>query len=209
MPRSIVQEDGSQIEIPTEDELKALQTKATQADTFSAEIATLKKQKEDMENDPVNKNFSTLRGINQKLTEALKKQGKTVLDDGTVTEEKKVLSEDEIESKMKKIAREEQLATKKREVFARFGEEQRKVVEHYFNKLTAGEEVNSDNIEDYVKEAHFLADPQAVNSKQRHISVNGQPPRFAPDNSNSFGSTDAGKAIADEIFGGLSYSKKK
>lgn len=209
MPRQITLEDGSQMEVPTDEELTALRTKATQADTLSVDIATLKQQKEALENDPATKNFTVLRGINQKLTDALKKQGKTVAEDGTVSEEKKSLTEEEIEAKMKKVTQGEILAAQKKSVFAKFDEEKRKVVEHYFNKLTAGEEVTPDNIDKYVREAQQLADPQAANAKPRHITVNGQPPKFTPNDPNAFGSTEAGKGIADELYGGLSYTKKQ
>jgi hypothetical protein len=115
---------------------------------------------------------------------------------------------DEITDKTRLIVAEENIKLKKNEALARFPEEKRKVVEHYLGKLTAGEQVTPDNLDKFINDAAFLADPQAAAAKPR-FAGGGQPPLLKPQDGNSFAETEAGKSIADEVFGDNSFTKKK
>lgn len=208
MPETVTLEDGSQREVLTADEQKALQASAQEAATLKTTVETLTKEKAALEADPTNRNWKQIREVNDKLKEALKAQGKTVGEDGTITEVPKTLTPEEIEQRTRKVVQEENIISQKKTALSKFPEEKRKVVEHYLNKLTAGEELNSDNIEKFISEAAILADPQAAVRKPVY-SGGGQPPLLKPQDGNSFAETDAGKAIANELFGKDSFAQSK
>ena len=207
MPQTIVTEDGSTMDVPTEEELKALQTSASQATELQKQVDELNKLKEDYEKDPVQKNWNAIRAKTERMEAALKAQGKTVDENGNVSEPPSALTSEEIEEKARKAARSEMVGQQKRNLLARYDDEQRKLVEHYLNKLTTGEEVNMDNLEKFVQEAEVLAIPNKLNKSAPFVA--GQPPRMKGIDENRFSDTEEGVNIANEIFGDESFAKKK
>jgi hypothetical protein len=208
MPRTIVTEDGSTIEVPTDEELSALKESAAKA-------AELQTKVEQYEKDPIEKNWRELRASREaesakakKLEEQLATIGKQVKDDGTLVDAQKPLSYEEIEAKARLAARSELVGQQKRTLLSKYDEEKKKVVEHYLTKLTYGEEVTMDNLEKYVKEAELLADPTIATAPKTPI-VRGQPPILTGADGKRFSDTEAGKSLANEIFGNDSFAKQQ
>jgi coenzyme F420-reducing hydrogenase alpha subunit len=195
------------MEVPTEEELKALQTSAEQATELQKQVDELSKLKETYEKDPVQKNWNAIRAKTERMEAALKAQGKTVDDEGNVIEQPKSITAEEIEEKARKAARSEMVGQQKRNLLAKYDDEQRKLVEHYLNKLTAGEEINIDNLEKFVQEADILANPNQTAKSAPFVA--GQPPRIKGIDENRFSDTDEGSKLANEIFGDESFAKKK
>lgn len=209
MPETVTLADGSQREVLTADEQQNLQTAAQEAATLKTTVETLTKEKQALESDPANRNWKQIREVNEKLKDAMRAQGKEVKEDGTITEAPKTLTAEEIEQRTRKVVQEENVISQKKAALSKFPEEKRKVVEHYLNKLTAGEELSPDNIEKFVSEAAMLADPQGVPHKTYSPGGSGQPPLLKPKDGNSFAETDAGKSIANELFGADSFAQPK
>lgn len=208
MPRTIVTEDGNTIEVPTEEELKALQDSAAKAEEFRKKAEDLEAAKSKYESDPVEKNWRELRAKTERLEAQIKEQGKMVAADGTISDAPKSLTPEEIEAKARAAARSELVGQQKKNLLSKFDDEKKKVVEHYLDKLTAGEDVSVDNIEKFVQEASLLAEPPK-SGVQRTPFVNGQPPVFKNADGKSFAETEHGQSLANEVFGEESFAKKK
>lgn len=206
--KTVVLEDGSTIEVPTEEEIKALQDKAGQVDTLNKTVEDLQKAKAEYEKDPVEKNWKQMRENNDKMKKALQDQGKIVNDDGTIVEKSIIPTLQEIEQTATNAAKRVSLETAKAQALSQFGEEDRKLVEHYLNKLTTGEQVDSTNIYKFIQDAAILAKP--TQPVRKVFSPNGQPPQLLdPDKVQAFGETPAGQSLANEIFGKDSFAAPK
>ena len=210
--RELFTEDGDKVEVPTEEELKELkeaQEKLKGQDGITKELEEANAKLEDYENNPLQKNIKLVRTIKDNLTKKLKEQGKEVEVDETTgnvtlkTEAK--MTQEDLDDRSKIIARQELLNIEKSKVFGKYDEEKRKVVEHYYDKLSAGEDMSIDNLNKFVSEAEKLAGVEAP--KGTTPGVNGQPPVFEGKGQN-FGDTEEGKEMANEIFGEDSYANQ-
>lgn len=208
MPRKLFDDDGTEFEVPTDEELKGLKEIAEKFKGQEQEFVKLQTELEDYKSNPVEKNWKSARKTIDNLKNALKEQGKEVNineETGEITlKTDNNLSKEEIIELQRKTTREEIVNAEKRRMFGKYDEEKRKVVEHYLEKLTAGEEVNLDNIGTFFSNAERLAGITPAPSKP---TLNGQPPVFQDPNAKGFGDTEEGKAIANEIFGEQSYAK--
>lgn len=202
----IILADGTEREVPTAEELAML-------NKLQEEHQTLKTKMEVFENDPVQKNWNNLRQTNDKLKEALKAQGKEVKEDGTIVEAQKTFDPQELLNKASEVAtaRANEIATEnyKRTLLSKYSDDEKKVIDHYYNKLMTGEQVTVENIDKFIGEASRLANPDQNNSSVQ--SFGGQPPRFSNTNQgqSDFAETDFGKQLANEVFGDDSYAKAK
>uniref|UniRef100_A0A6H1ZXX2 Uncharacterized protein n=1 Tax=viral metagenome TaxID=1070528 RepID=A0A6H1ZXX2_9ZZZZ len=211
MPEKIILEDGSEREVPTADEIAELTKKAEEHVTLAQKITELEAEKAKMDDDPVNKNWQALREKATRLEQSLKDAGKIVGEDGTVTEKPSTMTMEEIEAKTKEVAMGTIIEQQKNSLFKKYSndEEKKKVVEHYFGKLTTGETLDFDNINKFFSEAEKLANPDS----QANTTFNpgGAPPRNGVGDGkdkSGFGDTDAGKTLANEIFGDNSFAKQ-
>jgi len=132
--------------------------------------------------------------------------GKTINDAGEVVDSApKALTPEESEIKMREITRTEQVNLRKEEHLNQYDEETRKVVEHNFNKLTAGEEVNMNNMQTFIDQAELLAIPGKGNPvRKAMVSTSGVAADGVKEN---FAETDGGKALAESM--GLKFINKK
>jgi len=198
----IILADGTEREVPTVDELAALNKAAEEKTALETKLAGF-------ENDPVQKNWNAMRQINDNLKASLKAQGKEVKDDGTVVDAPPpAVNADEVIKKATDAAtvaaQQVALDQYKRNLLSRYNEEERKVVDHYYSKLSSGETVTVENMEKFVSEAARLAVPNSAPPK--FVPGNGQAPRFAPTDGPKFSETEAGKSIANEVFGPNSFA---
>lgn len=207
--KKVILQDGSELEVYEEADVTAVKTQAeTEKAALQKTTSDLQAKISELEADDGNRNWAKIRQAKEKLASALKAQGKQVDDDGNVSEAPKVLTGEEIELKASQAARREILGDYKKKALAKLDDETRKVVDHYYNKLTSGEEVTLDNVDKFISEATRLAVPE--NNNNRGVgSFAGKPPVLKPADGTGFSSTDAGKKIAEEIFGTDSFTKKQ
>lgn len=214
MPRKVILEDGSEIEVPTDEELADLNSKATKAAELGTEVERLKKESENKEN----LDWRLARKKMQKLEEQIQATGKKVNDDGTIVDPTTVIDTQEILKQATEIAtktsNEIALNRYRDEMLNSFDEETRKVVKHYYDKLSAGEELSFDRIRTLVSEASLHATPQGSSTATvRSGSGGGAPPRIKYDANGNisktpFSDTDEGRNTANEIWGNTSYAAK-
>lgn len=212
MPQSITLQDGSVKEVLTDEEVKALQEKANKVDELSPQLDTLKTELEGYKGDKALENFRVLREKLNKANEALKLHGKQMNDDGTIVElTPKPVDPEELIKKATEAgqtaATSALLNQHRSALLAKYNPEERKIVEHYYNKLITGETVTIDNMEKFINEAASLANPNH-NVRPGQLPMGGQAPRIQPNNS-GFTTSDLGKSIADEVFGTESFTKAK
>jgi len=201
----IILADGTEKEVPTADEFKALDEKAKTADKFKADYDAANKELETFKNDPQNKNWQQARTTIDRLKDELKKGGKEMRDDGTIVEIGKTMTFEEVEAKATGAATKLLLEERKREKLSKFTEEDRKVIEHYYNKLSTGEDMSFEKVDKFVTEAARLVKPDMFVSP----TPSGHAPRLPDGTKQNFAETDLGKQVAEDIFGTESFTKKK
>lgn len=214
MPRKIVLEDGSEIEVHTDEELADLKSKAERVTTLETELERLKKEAENKENP----DWRVARRKLEKMEQQLKEQGKGVKEDGSIIDQPPVIDPQEILKQATeaatKTANDVALTRYKDELLNSFDEETRKVVQHYYNKLSTGEELSFDKIRSLVSEASRLATPSEQAPSGRGGTGIGAPPRITFDSNGQqskkpYSETDEGRATAEEIWGNSSFTKAK
>lgn len=145
--------------------------------------------------------------VQEAKIQALEASGKTINDAGEVVDlQPKSLTMEEVDARAREIARSEQINYRKEEMFSNYDEEERKVIEHNFNKLTAGEDLNLSNMQTFVSQAEMLANPNRENPVRRAMSATPGT-AGAGAGAESFSDSEAGKGLADQM--GLKYFNKK
>lgn len=208
MPEKITLEDGSEREVLTEEEVKVLNEKASQVEELTTKVSELTAKNEELSSSDENKNWSKLRTKAESLQKALEKQGIKTDDDGNVIQQPSSLTEEEIQERINKTAREVINSNYKSSLFKKYQDdaEKKELVEHYFNKLSAGEELQPETMDKIFTEAERFAFPE---QKENHsVSLpGGNPPLIKTDDKNNFSNTEQGQSIANELFGEESFAK--
>jgi hypothetical protein len=210
MTKKIKLEDGTELEIPSEEELKALEEKANKAQELEAKVTEAEAKVKEYEDNPTEKNWRLFRESAKKKEALLKEKGIEIKDDGTIVEMNKhePMSGEEIDKRARAAALEVAIENRKLEKLSRFKDEDKKVVEYYYNKLASGEEMNLEKVDKIIQEASIhLAPP----SKHTEPVINGMPPRFTEDfnKRDDFAESDLAKHLANEAFGDESFAKSK
>jgi hypothetical protein len=220
MGRKLYDEDGNEFDVPTEEELKDLQTKAASAgklDEFNTQTAEIRKALDLKDDDDIisavknikesaNPNWPKARHTIETLTAFIKASNKDAeIDaDGNIKTKAKELTQEDIEAiTEKKIA--ESLA--KNTLATRLGaypEGKREVVKSYFDKLSSGQELNAENIDKYIKEAEVLSFPTV---RATQAPLEGGEPKLSAEGS-QFVESAKGKEAAEALFGEESFTKK-
>lgn len=205
--RKLYDDDGNEIEVPSEEELKALQEKAEKADKAEeyeklvSSVRTALDIKEDdditeavkLAKEAANPNWKDARDKIKRLTDYAKANGANVDEKtGEVMKEEK-LDPTKIAEEAKAAARQEIYQQQLSQKLSKYPEDKRQVVESYFKKLSAGEELNSEVIEKYVGEAESLTFPKGVSTP----SVDGGTPNLDESNAEDFSNTQEGKQMAE------------
>ena len=125
MPETIILEDGTEKEIPTQEELTALQDKAKSAEELQTEIEKLK-------SDPQEKNWAAIRNKNQRLEAALKEQGKNIDEEGNITDAPKAIDREEILQEAASRSRQVLLDDYRTRQLSKFSTDDRAVIDTYF-----------------------------------------------------------------------------
>ena len=206
----IILEDGSEKEVPSDEELAEMisaSERAKELETKLAETTNLMKELEE----GVNPNFRAMREKQKVLIEQLKKDGKDVDENGNIVNHNNNFNTEEIMKKAeeigKKSANQAILEERKNSFFNKYDEETKKVVQHYFSKVSSGEELTLDNMEKFVKQAEQLSNvPEEHSSIINTPSFGGSPKFKIESNKNSFSETDEAKNLAKEIWGDDAFS---
>jgi len=173
MPDKLVLADGTEREVPTQEELKALQEKAATATKAEEERLQAVKLAEDLKTQ-VNPNWQVAREKMAKQKQALEAKGVKVDDDGNIIDPQTTpLNLDEIKRTQVEVTNEAMLNNTKDVLISDYDDDTQKVIDVYYKKLTAGEQVSLKNVKKFVEQAIQIAVPQ-----QRRIvpSSNGRPP---------------------------------
>lgn len=221
MPKTYFDEDGAEHELPTQEELKELQEKAEKAgglDKFIKLEADLRKaldvdEKTDLTKavkeakEAANPNWPKTRAKLERMETFIKgnfKEAK-IKDDGEVELEEKIDLKT-VEERAKKAAIETILGNEINKHLQKYPENERQVVKKYFEKLTNGEELNSDNIETFV-----LQSASAAGLGTKHNSgfnLEGGIPKLDIKPGENFAETEQGQKAANQMFGDESFAKK-
>jgi ferritin-like metal-binding protein YciE len=206
----IILEDGSEKEVPSDEELaemKAASERAKELETKLEETSNLMKELEE----GVNPNFRAMREKQKILIEQLKKEGKEVDENGNIVDPNTNFNAEEIMKKAEETGKRSALQTlleeRKNSFFKKYDAETKQVVEQYFNKLSTGEELTLDNVEKFIKQAEQLSNVSEENSSIVSVPAYGSTPKFKVENQkNSFAETEEAKNIAKEIWGDDAFS---
>lgn len=181
MPDKFLLADGTEKEVPTTDELKALQDGAQQAVTFKAEAEKLRLEKEELEKatHPDWRQMREKEKAQDKLIEQLKLQGKALTPEGTIVDAPKMVSPGDIAAEARKAAKAEVLGSHVERKLSEYDEKTRTAIKFYFDKFSHGEELNIQKIDQYFSDAEALVRPAM--SRNNSAPSYGQPPRAPGD----------------------------
>ena len=172
-------------------------------DEFKQKEEAWIKEKADLESQ-TNPNWKAMRERDARLVKALDDKGIKVDEAGNVVGAS--LDVSKIREEATQAARQEVIGNRLSELLNQYDDASSGVVKHYFNKITAGENVSLSNIEKYVRQAHKAAEVETGNEIKRNV-VNfsgGQGPR---ESNESEVNQDNVNALGDLM--GLQFRKAK
>jgi len=209
MPKEIELEDGSKETVYTEEELNEYKEKSEKTEEQKERLSKLgedlgleegqsveDKIQELKEN--ANPNFGKYRKKFNALEKIAKEKGVQIDDEGNVVSGDTKINAEEI----KKIVEEQTLETlssnKRKDVLSQYEEEDKKLVEHYLDKLV----VTGGSLEENIKVAERLAFPDRDISNVKLINngVSGGAPRRQDPNKKTFTDTEEGKKMLEQLI---------
>ncbi len=213
MPQTLYTEQGEEKEVLTDEEVEALKGSSSAVIEIMKEVGLevgenalekLEELKEKVKElkEAENPNWKSLREKSksmEKFIATLKAEGKTVNDEGKIVEEK-ALDIESVKREAITAARQELIEEKLEATLGEIKKEDREVVMHYYNKLTAGEDVNLKNVSKFLNEALELSKVKTETSDaKKSISRIGS--SYTPESGDkNFADTDRGKE-ALKLFG--------
>lgn len=181
----------------TSEQITELKTKATKADELEKAIAEREAKLKEYEEDEKMIDWRKARNQIKVLKGALEKEGKEFDEEANeVRGVERKYSPEEVE-KLARVTTERVLIEKAlSRAQKELSDEDKQVFQRYYEKATHGEDVNSDNIEEFVDMAFRLAGTgtQSKSLSDRSAGTRGGAPRMA-DQSKDFSDTDAGKDV--------------
>lgn len=209
MSRKLFDDDGNEYDIPSEEELSELHTKAEKADKVTeyekivSDIREALDLKEDddiagavkLAKESANPNWKEARQKMEKLTAWAKANGGKVDEKTGEVNKEEQLDPVKIADEARKAAKEEIYNQQLSQKLSRYPEDKREVVKAYFEKLSAGEEINSEVIEKYIPQAESLSFPKGTPTP----SIDGSAPDFDINNRDDFSRTEQGQQVAKDM----------
>jgi hypothetical protein len=191
--RTLFDEDGNKIEVPDEKELTEQSEK-------------LKKMEEELKVFNENKGVKNLREVLSRRDDEIRKlQAELAVASGD-GEEKKIVKEDDkkvdlsdpssLDAMIADSLRRQTVASELTNRLKGYSKEEAESIERDFKKLTEGETVSTENLNDFFSKAVRSSIPDA---KVKSVSVGGLPPRINEE-APRFTETEEGKRTA-ELFG--------
>jgi len=155
----------------TQEQLDALEAKATALEQEKGESATklaelesvkvaLEKEKATFEQER-NPNWQKARSLIDTMKVALKEKGVDTDAEGNIINNPHNLDVERIRQEAINAARGELIGGKLDEYLAEYDEKSKGLVKHFYDKLSAGENVNLQNIRKYVEQAHHAAEVES------------------------------------------------
>lgn len=209
MPKEIELEDGSKETVYTEEELNEYKEKSEKTEEQKERLSKLgedlgleegqsveDKIQELKEN--ANPNFGKYRKKFNALEKIAKEKGVQIDDEGNIVSGDTKINAEEI----KKIVEEQTLETlssnKRKDVLSQYEEEDKKLVEHYLDKLV----VTGGSLEENIKVAERLAFPDRDISNVKIINngVSGGAPRRQDPSKETFTDTEEGKKMLEQLI---------
>lgn len=207
MPEKITLSDGTEREVPTQEEMTNFQNAHKELETLKPQFDSLKETLELQEGesltdkiselkDSANPNWKEARTVIKNLKTALKEKDIEVDDSGNILSKPQSLTREEAEKIAEETYQKTATAGKKAEILSKFQEAERKSIEAIFDKLNAVGGSFEENME--------LAISKVVPSQKNNPLNNavtfggGGAPRI---NKNNKGLSDDVKQFAMEKFG--------
>ena len=210
--RTLFDADGKEVEVHTEEELKDLNSLAESGKSFNEfkESETFKElsgihETEDISEltnrlkEGTNPNFPKLRGIMKNMSEALKKDGKDIDENGVIIEKNDALTQDDVQKMIQTQNKQFMIDTSFGSAANGLDDAQREVFKKNFDKLTAGEDINMDNINGFIssaKSASSINGPDPIKTMNNGLGNN---PGNINNNNDNFADSDKGKDLAGEL----------
>ncbi len=197
MPRKLFTEAGDPVEVPEEAEIAAAMEAKGKVDELNQSLEDLKKD--------MNPNWAESRKTQKRLETELNDWKKKAEAAG-VKADPVIVPREDIETLAEKTTNKVILDRHRSRALSQF-KDKRELVESYYNKLAAGEELDESKIDDLIGKAASLAGlNQRVNPLNRAIaSTSHMAPEFSPPE-DDFSQTEQGKAMAEAM--GLEYKPK-
>ncbi|NCU43342.1 hypothetical protein EOL72_03285 [Candidatus Falkowbacteria bacterium] len=221
MPMTLYTESGDEKEVLTDEEVEALKSPANAlkdvmselglevGDNVTEKLEDLKTRVKELK-EAESPDWRALRTRANRLDAIVKNltaQGKEINNDGEIVE-KKQLDASEIAEQAKLAARQELIQEKIEDTLEGYSEDERKVIDHYYKKLSAGEEVDLKSVDKFLKEAIKLANvDENVSAAKKSISRIGSSASNPTRGGKNFAETDAGKNVLNMM--GIKLEDKK
>lgn len=184
MPTTLFDAEGNEVEVPDFEEIETLKKAQEEAEA-------LRQQLEELEDGS--------KGV-KSLRDALKRRDEKIQD---LESKLNIAPEEPVNiDKIREIAQQEAaqsfLQTEKNRRLASLSDDERQNVERVFNKLTAGEQLNADNMDMFINQAMTIGAPERVANKARNATYGGGVPRPEAQRT-SFADTEEGKDFAARL----------
>ena len=211
MPREI-EIDGKKETVYSEDEVKGYKLGSDKNKERKASIEDMQKEIDDLKADDGNRNWSKIRKKTDALEKALADDGKELDDDFKIVDKGAPrLTSDDVQKTAEKASKDIIIKDRIDDALETITDEkQRGVVNHYFKKLSSGEEMSKVKVDELMGQAQKLA---GVESESNSLSdtINqggGQPPRSGSED-DKFVDSDRGKSLASDLGIKVEVPEKK
>lgn len=201
MPQKLFDAEGKEVEVPTAEELASLTAAATKVSALEASIKDLE--------EGANPNWKEIRAAKKSL-EAERDDWKAKAEAAGHKVEPGGISKTEMERIADERASAALLNEHKNNILSRFGDK-REVVESRFNKLSAGEVLTREKIEEIVTEsARAVGVVRDISHESRSVSSRGTvAPDFGDGRPKEEGYATSEAGIATRVAMGLTPEPKK
>mgnify|MGYP000900572134 CR=1 FL=1 len=197
----------------TPEQVQELQNKVAELEKFkndsAPQLEAYEKAKSEWETkekeyqSQVNPNWQEARKKIDALTELAKSKGIQFDALGNPINPNQSLTADEIEKRAREATKSEMLNARVEEMLSDYDAETARLVKHYFNKLSAGEELTITNVRKFMLQAEKAIEADGVTPAKRLTGVIGSGPRV---NSNNSISDERAKELGQAF--GFSFADK-
>lgn len=203
MPRTLFDDKGNPVEVPTDDELRSLQEAQTQLSDARSKLADMEKT--------LGSSDPSIRGMRQRIKdlERLTKSAPESDPAADPTQPPQQVQPPVTAEEIARIADRQYVNRYRDRVLAKFGDKA-ETVRKFFDKFATGEELNEDMVDGYIEAAARAAGVVNIpNPDHMATSFRGHgAPQFPdPSAKQDFAETDQGKAMASAM--GLNITPSK
>lgn len=205
--RVLYTEDGDEVKVPSEETIAELQKQQDVVSNLMSELEI--KDGEDIKEkikelkEGINPNWAETRKQIKTLEATVKhleSQGKEIDENGQIVD-KKGVSPDELKKMARDEAKLELINEKIDNALELYDEEEKKVINSYFKKLTAGEEITTKNVDKFIEQSIKASgiDGKNIDEAKRSFNRIGSKSSGGSGNSKNFAETDAGRNLLERM----------